>query len=313
MGELVVQYETGLSRVVVWEEVRDAYLASNCDSPHTRRSYRRHITTACDWMAIETLRDLNGRDLSAYRAHVTGSPVSPASQAVALAALRSFLGWARTMGAHDLPDTVIAEALKTPRATVRKPYSVLTEKEVLAILTASKPGRDRAILSLILGSGLRVSEVVGLDVSDLREDNDGLPFLFVSQGKGRKDRSVPIQEDLLRVLLDYLKQTGRHMGGDGPLFLTHDRSGGPAHRKGRLTQNAINEMVRTYANKITAKRISPHSLRHSYAVRNLKNGASVVAVSKLLGHASIQTTQRYLDHLDMSELRAAVAPLPAVG
>ena len=86
----------------------------------------------------------------------------------------------------------------------------------------------------------------------------------------------------------------------------------PRLARGRLSTRAVGDVVKRVATvaRVTAKRITPHSCRHTYAIRALRAGGNIVAVSKLLGHASITTTQRYLDHLKLDELRAAVPRLP---
>jgi integrase/recombinase XerC len=309
-GELApspISHRTG------WREVVDVYLAT-LDSEGTRRAYQRHIVAAFTVLEVLTVADLTGRDLAEYRVAVANTGAAPATQAQALAAMRSFLKWAKTIEAHALPGEVVAQMLKTPRSTVLKPYNVLSEPELGAMLRVAVNPRDRAIVAVMLGGGLRVSEVVGLDVSDIQEDADGEAVLYVRMGKGRKDRAVPIRAEVTVYLRRYLAATARRLGGTGPLFTAEDR--GAAHRgPRRLSSRAVGDLVEKYrkaAGIEDGKQISPHALRHTYALRALRAGANVVAVSKLLGHASISTTQRYVDHLAVSELRAAVAALPPV-
>jgi integrase/recombinase XerD len=134
---------------------------------------------------------------------------------------------------------------------------------------------------------------------------------MVRQGKGHKDRLVPINEDVADVINQYLADTGRYLTDEGPLFLATDRAAmGRASR--RLSTRSMATLVKEGARAagIKTTRISPHSLRHSYAIRCLRAGANVVAVSKLLGHASLAATQRYVDHLATAELRQQVPSLP---
>jgi len=256
--------------------------------------------------------ELTGADLGRYRAAVRASAAhAPGSQALALAALRSFLRWAGTMGAHSLPESMVRAQLKTPTGRVQRPYVVLTELEVAALLGAADTDRDRALLAVLMGAGLRVGEAVGLDVSDLIEDASGGAALYVRQGKGRKDRTVPIQPEVTATLRRYLAATGRTMGAPGPMFRAHDRAARKLPRD-RLTARAVGFVVARCTERagIDAKRVTPHSLRHTYAMRALTAGAQLLAVSKLLGHASVTTTQRYVDHLSLRELRDAVPHLP---
>jgi site-specific recombinase XerD len=231
---------------------------------------------------VITLAELSGADLAAYRAAVVASPVAPASQAQALSALRSFLRWSRTMGAAMLSAEVVTEALRTPRASVLRPYPALSEPELGALLLAAENPRDRALLAVLLGAGLRVSEVVGLDVADLLEDADGGARLCVRLGKGRKDRQVPVQPEVVTAIRRYLAAAGRRLGDPGPLFRAYDRAATRLAR-GRLTARSVGALVTRLASPagIDAKAVSPHALRHTYALRCLRLGGDVVAVSEL--------------------------------
>jgi integrase/recombinase XerC len=165
---------------------------------------------------------------------------------------------------------------------------------------------------VLVGAGLRAAEAVGLDMADVREDGGGT-VLHIRQGTGRTDRTVPIRADLSRLIQQHLRANGRRLGDDGPLFTAHDRG---SRRRGarRLSTRSVDAIVaRTCAQAgIDATAILSTSLRHTMAIRSLRAGVNVVAVSKLLGHASVSTTQKYLDHMALDELRAAVPALPVV-
>jgi site-specific recombinase XerD len=288
-----------------------SYLSAGVDSPNTRRAYARHLTDAFGALGVIYVDELTGPLLAEYRAAVLATDLAPGSQALALAALRSFLSWSRAMGVHGLSSDTVRTALRSPRSQVLRPYNVLSDSEVGRIIAAASTARDRALLGLMLGAGLRVSEVVALDVRDVILDHDGEGLVHVRQGKGRKDRIVPLRSEVTELLRAYLAETGRALGQFGPLFRSHDR-GAALRARRRLTARAVGYVVHEAAHRagIAAKAISPHSLRHTMAIRSLRGGASVVAVSKVLGHASIATTQRYLDHLELGELRLALPVLP---
>ena len=294
-----------------WGEVVAAYLASAIDSEHTRRAYRRHLEDALEALEADHLDQITGADLAAYRAELVADGRGAATHSQALAALRAFLRWAGTFGAHGITYEVVREALRTPRTHVERPYQVLSEPEVAAILEKADSSRDRALLAVLLGGGLRAAETVTLDVADILEDGDGATVLYVRCGKGRKDRTVPIGAEVAALLRAYLEATGSTLADDGPLFRAHDRAAGRRDRR-RLSTRSVGYAVRKAASGagVRAKTISPHSLRHTYALRALRAGGNLVAVSKLLGHASVTTTQRYLDHLALSELRETVPALP---
>ena len=141
--------------------------------------------------------------------------------------------------------------------------------------------RDRAMLELLYSSGLRVSELTGLDVGgiDLREN------LVRVLGKGRKERIVPVGSKAREALLAYLEERGA-VGDDQPLFVNH--------RGGRLTPRSVQRHLKTRLIKAGVfEDISPHALRHSFATHLLDGGADLRAIQELLGHASLSTTQRY--------------------
>ena len=294
------------------EQVVAMYLTAAIDSDHTRRAYSRHLRNFQQFGDYASLSEVAAEGLAAYRAHVCDSELSPGSQAQALAAVRGFLGWARTLGGHRISADVVRVTLRTPKATVQTRYSPLNEREIARMFEVTTKPRDKALLAVLLGAGLRVAEAAGLDLADVFEDPDGGLSLFV-HGKGSKDRSVPLGADAAGLVTDYVASTKRYLSTDGPVFIAADR--GLRHRRSRgLTTRTIAIVVKIAALRagITAKRVSPHSLRHSFALRCLRSGGNVVAVSRLLGHASLITTQRYVDHLENAELRSAVPPLPLV-
>ena len=294
-----------------WSRSTAAFLAAAIDSEGTRRAYARHLKNAGLVFGIESVADLTGEQLSQYRAVVMSSGRSPSSQAQALSALRSFLAWCGSMNGHRLHSDVVRMALRSPRATVAVRYVVLNEKEISAILRAASSARDRAILAVLLGAGLRVAEAAALRVTDIIEELDGGVALFVRQGKGRRDRIVPIGPEVDGLLRSYLVESGRYLSDEGPLFIAVDR-GASVRKTAGLTTRSLSRLVTELARSagIAAKRVTPHSLRHSYAIRCLRSGGNVVAVAKLLGHSNVSTTQRYVDHLAVSELRASVPTLP---
>lgn len=307
----LLQPVTIASGGVTWAEAVAGFLAAAIDNVGTRRAYGRHLARAGRLFGEVTVGEVTGADLATYRAAVLDSGLSPSTQAQSLTAVRSFLSWTGSMRGSHLPAEVIALALRRPRATVQARYNVVTDREIAAMFEAAPGARERALLGILLGAGLRVAETASLSVCDIVEGVDEGVSLFVRQGKGRKDRIVPIGADVDLLLRDYLVETKRFLGDNGPIFLARDR--GVAQRIGPgLSTRALSRLVTDIAMAagIAAKRVTPHSLRHTFAIRCLRGGGSVVAVARLLGHANIATTQRYVDHLATAELRAAVPALP---
>ena len=197
-----------------------------------------------------------------------------------------------------------------------KPYEILSEEEQRRLLDhlrsshAMQAERDYPLISLMLATGLRAAEVTVLQLRDIRIDADGDWSVHVRQGKGRKDRMVPLSAGMRKTLQDWLRQSGREMSQqeDTGSFLFWGGSGLDSPMTTRRLQQIVKRAARDAG--ITSKVITPHSLRHTMAMRVLSSGASVITVQKLLGHASVQTTQKYLDHLDWRELKRWAVELP---
>jgi len=224
--------------------------------------------------------------------HEDGTPrFAPSSVARALVAVRSFHRFCVDEGYLA---TDPSEEVGAPRVPQGIPKA-LTEGEVDALLgvvtgDSSRDRRDRAILELLYATGIRISELVGLDRRDLDLD-DGLVRVF---GKGGKERVVPVGRSARTVLDDYLRRgrpqlerptTRARVAGD-PLFLNA--------RGGRLTRQGCWKIVTAAGERVgLGGRLSPHVLRHSCATHMLEHGADIRVVQELLGHASLSTTQVY--------------------
>lgn len=207
-----------------------------------------------------------------------------------LSALRTFF---RYLVREGLLASNPCEGLSTPKLNQYLPKT-LSVDEVHALMERGHgPGllaqRDRAILELFYSSGLRVSELTGLDVGclDLREK------LVRVLGKGRKERIVPIGSKAHEALLAYLEARGEP-DSEQPLFLNA--------RGGRLTPRSVQRNLKTRLIKAgLIKDISPHALRHSFATHLLDGGADLRVIQELLGHASLSTTQKYT-HVSVDQL-----------
>ena len=305
---IVSEQQAGSKVLPVWREVLTAYLQT-LDSARTRRVYGRTVEHAMS--ELGTLDAISPSGLTAYRETLTrrldtGSDrLAPSSVALAFAALRGFLRFARLTGQLQISTETITFCLKSPGAKVIKPYQVLSDGETRRLLDALAPGRDRCLIALLLGTGLRVSELCNVKVGDITPDDDSDLLLRVRQGKGRKDRIVPLPRGTADEIRTYLASTSRNLADkrddDTWLFISR-KQGGP------LGTEQARRLLKAYCTRagVTDKAISPHSLRHGYAIGLLRDGAPIGAVQKLLGHASLSTTQRYTDHLELDELKAVV-------
>ncbi|HTQ26249.1 MAG TPA: tyrosine-type recombinase/integrase [Candidatus Binataceae bacterium] len=210
-----------------------------------------------------------------------------------LFAIKAFFRWRETMAGAASP----ARSLRSPRTQRRLP-AILPEDDVRRLIEAdaeeSSPAalRDRAILETLYSSGLRVSELVGLNWRDIDDD---VGMVLVRSGKGNKDRMVPIGEPALDALKAWRRAMPVAWELDGPVITNL--------RGGRLTTRAVENIL---AQRIVAAglgaSITPHGLRHCFATHMLNSGADLRSIQEMLGHASLATTQRYT-HVSVNRLR----------
>jgi len=239
--------------------------------------------------------DITPQDLRDFVFHLKDSGLAPTSIRRALSSLRGYFAFLLEEGVLEADPS---ELLESPRAW-RKLPDVLSVEEILKILDAPNPDhpmywRDRSILEVLYATGMRVSELVDLRISNL-DLKEGVCTVF---GKGSKERLVPLGGPAQRALDRYLREVRTRLDsgkGEGRVFLNH---------RGRpLTRAAIWDFVKKYAVRGGVQRnVSPHTFRHSFATHLLEGGADLAAVQELLGHADISTTQIYT-HVDREYLR----------
>ncbi len=288
-------------------EVVEAFLASQITNKKTARGYRRHILAAFDMMAVERFSDLQPIHLMTYRSELLADRRGTATHAQALISLRSFLVWGAALKGHCLSMDQAKFLLKVPKVHIITPHEILSSEEILRYLATAKQSgpRDLALAMVALGSGVRVAELVALDIKDIRIDASGGITLHIRQGKGAKDRMVPVRKEVGQAVDIYLKASSRKRGDGGPLFQSKDRAMG-SRDSWRLTTKSASRIVKALAEGAgITKRISPHALRHTFAFTSYMYCRNLVAIQKLLGHATIATTQRYVSHLDELDLRRA--------
>jgi integrase/recombinase XerC len=253
-------------------------------SPHTLKSYRTDLADCAAFLAasrLGTLVDADARLLRAYLAALHERGLARSSVARRLATLRSFYRFLIRRG-HAQANP--AREVHSPKLPKRLPtYLPIDESE--ALLRADPPAtpagaRDRAILELLYATGVRVAELSGLDVEDV-DLRDGAVRVL---GKGSKERIVPVGGKAVEALRAYLRQGGDR--ASGPLFLNE--------RGGRLTVRSVHRIVRARARAAGLyRRVSPHTLRHTFATHLLDAGADLRLIQELLGHARLGTTQKY--------------------
>ncbi|MEQ8504989.1 MAG: tyrosine recombinase XerC [Rhodospirillales bacterium] len=275
-------------------------------SQHTLDGYRHdlagfvaflnaHLGTTPDLGDIDGLKPL---DFRAWLAELDRRGLSRTSIARALSCLRGFFRFLEKQG---IARNSAIGALRTPRVPKSVPKALSIEEAFDLILTASEMAdddwvgqRDKALLMLLYGCGLRIGEALGLN----REQAPGLfgngGDAMMVRGKGGKDRLVPVLpvvRDAIREYLDLCPYAG---DGDMPLFL--------GARGGRLSAGVAQARVRDLRRLLgLPDTATPHALRHSYATHLLAGGGDLRTIQELLGHASLSTTQRYTD-VDMARL-----------
>ncbi len=262
---------------------------------NTLEAYKRDLRRYLLFMEPREPDAINRSDVVSFVTHLSSTGLSTPSTARCLAAVRGFHKYLVT-DEHALIDPT--ENVEIPRGWKRLPYT-LSPTEVDSLLnqpdTATPLGlRDKAMLELIYATGLRVSELVGLKLHEINLERGYL----VVMGKGSKERAVPMGEIAVTALSLYLK-TGRDVLMKGIdtdyIFISMQRRG--------ITRQMFWERIKHYALKAGINRkISPHTLRHSFATHLLDNGADLRAVQAMLGHADISTTQIYT-HVSRERLK----------
>lgn len=302
---------TAVIDFLIWlEKERDV-------SPNTLQAYRRDLKEFCAWM--NTTHGIEGwqwsqvsrAELRGYMAHLTRRELARRSIARQLSAIRSLFRWmhreeqvemnpARTVASPKLERTL-------PAWLDTKQMSVLLEHaETRAQGLHFTDVRNLAMLELFYSSGLRLSELRGIDLPDI----DLISQQVKVRGKGRKERIVPLGDHAQRAIRNYLMKRDALLASLGPAQRESARKSGSSHtalflseRGRRISARAVQHaMVNLIDSVSEGAGLSTHSLRHSFATHMLDAGADLRAVQELLGHASISTTQIYT-HTSVERLR----------
>lgn len=271
-------------------------------SVNTLAAYERDIEAFLSFLtthlgkepALADLASLRAADVRAYLARRRSDGLQSTSLARALSAVRGFFGFLGKRGLGSNPAVTAIKSPKLPRA-VPKPLTVEGAGEALEAVAASAEEwvglRDVAVLTLLYGCGLRISEGLGL-----RRKHAPLGSSLVITGKGNKQRLVPVLPAVRTAVDEYLAACPFDLAPDGPLFVG---------ARGKQLQAAIvQRRMQTLRRALNLpETATPHALRHSFATHLLAAGGDLRTIQELLGHASLSTTQRYTD-VDAEHLRA---------
>ncbi len=264
-------------------------------SDHTVKNYTIDLRGFFNFMKDLPLEKIDYLEIRRYLAHLNDKGFSKSSVSRKLACLRSFFKF--LVRENQLKENP-ASSISTPKKDKKLPL-FLEEKEIINLLEAPAANtriekRDKAILELLYSSGIRVSELMGLNI----EDVDFFGEVLRVRGKGKKERLVPAGGKALNAIRDYLvlREDG-NSDTRSPLFLNKGKT--------RLTDRSIRRIVLKYSKRIALnKNISPHVLRHTFATHLLDRGADLRSVQELLGHENLSTTQIYT-HVTTKRLKEA--------
>ena len=254
-------------------------------SAHTLRGYGRTLRQLAVFLGSRdrSFREANRTDLRAWLFQV-GRCRAPATRARHVAAVRSFYRW---MLREELVEHSVAEDLQAPKVGRTLPH-VLSVAAASEVVEAPLPPRDRALLEVLYGGGLRVSEASGLDWPDVDLVQGRV---LIRHGKGGKQRLVPIGPPAVEALKVHL---GERVP-EGPVFLNT--------RGTRMQPRSMRRTVKLAGLLAGEGGLHPHALRHSFATHLLDGGADLRGIQELLGHADLSTTQRYAHVSTQSLLR----------
>lgn len=264
---------------------------------NTIDAYLSDVSTLMGFLEDNALTDLcvEEADLHSFLCTLREMGIGARSQARILSGIRSYYKFLRLTGAVDADPTAL---LESPRLGRHLP-EVLSTSEIDAMIAAlpsekEESLRNHAIIEMLYGSGLRVSELTDARLSRLSFDDGCL----IVEGKGSKQRIVPVSPPAIALIKEYLPQRRQlDVKADAQDIIFLNRRGG------KLSRVMVFHIIKALAEDAgIAKNVSPHTLRHSFATHLLEGGASLRVIQELLGHESLETTQIYV-HLDRSRLR----------
>ena len=269
-----------------------AYLVSERNlTPNTTSAYRTDLNQFLSFMATRKVSDMSraeNADIIAFMLYLREKQYSNATVARRTAAVKSFYAFLVSIRAVTVDPTNTIESPKVEREAPKSlsPNQVDELMELPQRVRSPERTRDRAMFEVLYCSGMRVSELVGLNIGDI----DLSKKIIRCVGKGKKLRILPISESALTALEEYLDNAYSQLvmekqSPERTLFVNH--------RGGRLTRQGFWLILKQYADELGVADLTPHMLRHSFAAHMITSGVDLRRVQALLGHASLSTTQIY--------------------
>jgi len=263
-------------------------LAERNASPHTIKAYTQDLTTFSSYIGTRKFGDIDHIAIRGFLSRLYENGLSKTSVARALAAVRSLYRWLAQEGVVEQNPAALVSTPKLPKKLPRVP----TLEEMNSVFdgdlpeVASFPERDHLMLELLYGCGIRNSELVGINLDDVRSSAEAI----LIRGKGKKERYVPFGDAVRSALKSYLLAR--------QLVLSEARKHTPAllinQRGGRLTTRSVGRIIKKIAvAKGLSPDVHPHTLRHAFGTHMLEEGADLRAIQEMLGHERLSTTQRY--------------------
>jgi integrase/recombinase XerC len=273
------------------EKASDQFLCSLRErnvSPHTRKAYTGDLENFTAYVGSRKWREIDHITIRGFLSHLYEKGLGKTSVARSLAAVRSLYRWLAQEGVVEQNPAALVSTPKLPKKLPRVP----TMEEMNSVLDgdmpeiASFPERDRLMLELLYGCGIRNSELVSINLDDIRVTTEAI----LIRGKGKKERYVPFGDAVKSALAPYLPVRQS--------VLSECRKNTPAllinKRGGRLTTRSVGRIIKKIAvAKGLSPDVHPHTLRHAFGTHMLEEGADLRAIQEMLGHERLSTTQRY--------------------
>jgi len=291
-------------RTIVEKAVADflRYLHEKNSSPHTIKAYTGDLANFYGYIGSRAWKEIDHIAIRGFLSQLYEKGLSKTSVARSLAAVRSLYRWLAQEGVVDQNPAKLVATPKLPKKLPRVP----TIEEMNSVLdgkmpeVAAFPDRDRLMLELLYGCGIRNSELTGINLDDIRLSAEAI----LIRGKGKKERYVPFGDSVKHALAAYLPARQKLLAevrkrSQSPV-MGKEAKGGAAnallinHRGGRLTTRSVGRIIKKIAvSKGLSPDVHPHTLRHAFGTHMLEEGADLRAIQELLGHERLATTQRY--------------------